>query len=77
MPYTMEDFRREFKAEALKILTPQERLEGLSPEEILASLTPEEILAMFTPEELEDYLKKLKAGPRKLIGGRIGGHASI
>jgi hypothetical protein len=30
----MEDFRREFKQEALKMLTPEERLEGLSPEEI-------------------------------------------
>jgi len=30
MPYTMEDFRRDYAKEHLKDLTPDERLEGLS-----------------------------------------------
>jgi hypothetical protein len=34
MPYTMEDFRRDYVKEHLKDLTPDERLEGLSPEDI-------------------------------------------
>jgi hypothetical protein len=34
MPYTMEDFRREFRRDFLKELTVEERLEGLSPEQI-------------------------------------------
>jgi hypothetical protein len=34
MPYTMEDFKREFLKEHLKELTPEERLQGLSREEI-------------------------------------------
>jgi hypothetical protein len=55
MPYTMEDFTREFVMEhfyqlpeemrrrALRRLSPEERLEGLSPEERLEGLSPEEI----------------------------------
>jgi hypothetical protein len=34
MPYTMEDFRREYVKEHLKDLTPEERLEGLPAEDI-------------------------------------------
>lgn len=34
VPYTMEDFRRDYVKEHLKDLTPEERLEGLLPEEI-------------------------------------------
>ncbi len=34
MPYTMEDFRRDFTRDHLDLLTPEERLHGLSPEEI-------------------------------------------
>jgi hypothetical protein len=34
MPYTMEDFRRDYVKEHLQQLSPEERLEGLSVEEI-------------------------------------------
>jgi hypothetical protein len=34
MPYTMEDFRRDYVKEHLQKLSPEERLEGLSPEEL-------------------------------------------
>ena len=34
VPYTMDDFKRDFLKEHLKDLTPQERVEGLSAEEI-------------------------------------------
>ena len=43
MPYTMEDFRRDAKKDALKDLTPDERLEGLPSEKLLEKLTPEEV----------------------------------
>lgn len=42
MPYTMEDFRREYVKDHLKDLTPEERLQGLSPHEVFKGLTPEE-----------------------------------
>ncbi|MBI1915746.1 MAG: hypothetical protein HYS12_13585 [Planctomycetes bacterium] len=70
MPYTMEDFRRDFTKEHLKDLTPEERLEGLSPEEILRGLSLEEVLKGLSSEELvaglsseqrADLLKRLKS----------------
>jgi hypothetical protein len=52
MPYTMEDFKRDYVKEHLKKLTPVERLEGLSPKVLLKSLSP---------EVAKGLLKKLKA----------------
>jgi hypothetical protein len=53
MPYTMEDFRREYVKEHLEDLTPEERLRGLSPDERLRGLSP---------DELEAYLRRRKRG---------------
>ena len=44
MPYTVEDFRRDYAREHLHQLTPEERTEGLSPEERTEGLSPEELL---------------------------------
>jgi hypothetical protein len=60
MPYTFEDFYRDFTRGHLNDLTPEERLEGLSSEERLKGLSPEEILKSFSPEELEIYLSNLQ-----------------
>jgi hypothetical protein len=67
MPYTMEDFRREYIRDHLKELTPQERLQGLSPEEVLKAFSPEERLRGLPPDQIESYLKhhKKQATPRK------------
>jgi hypothetical protein len=46
MPYTMEDFRRDYVKEHLKDLTVGERLEGLSPEQLLAALSREDRAAL-------------------------------
>ncbi len=51
MPYTIEDYRRDYVLDYLDRLTPDERLKGLPPDERLKGLSPEEI---------EAYLKKLK-----------------
>jgi hypothetical protein len=57
MPYTMEDFRRDYAREHLKDLTPQERVEGLSTEQLLAALSP---------EQKAELLERLKSeGPPK------------
>jgi len=64
MPYTMEDFRREAKKDALMALTPDERLEGLAPAKLLEKLTPEERLEGLPPEKL---LEKLP--PEKRLEG--------
>ena len=58
MPYTMEDFKRDFVKEHLKDLTPDERLEGLSPEEIENYLKRLQDASSASPE-------KRKGGRRK------------
>ena len=69
VPYTMEDFRRDFKKEFVEELTLEERLAGLDPEAVarslppekrLKGLPPEERLKGLTPEQIEAYLKKLR-----------------
>jgi hypothetical protein len=53
MPYTMEDFKRDFLKEHLKDLTPQERLEGLSAEERLEGLSAEAIKRILEKRKAE------------------------
>ena len=69
MPYTMEDFNRDFTREHLHLLPPEDLLKGLLPEERLRGLTPETIFKQFSPEErlkglppemIEAYLSQLK-----------------
>jgi len=49
MPYTVEDFERDYEEASAK-MTPEERLRGLPPEEILKRMPRGEI---------EAYLRKL------------------
>jgi hypothetical protein len=73
VPYTMEDFRRDYTREHLKDLTPEERLEGLPPEERLKGLPPEERLKGLSLEEqlaalspeAKEVLRKQLQGPDK------------
>jgi hypothetical protein len=44
MPYTMEDFRRDYVREHLKDLTPEELMAGLSEEDLLKGLSAEKLL---------------------------------
>ena len=63
MPYTMEDFQRQFVKEHFAKLTPEER------EDVIKSLPPEERLAGLTEEQIRQYLNRLSAerpaAPRK------------
>jgi hypothetical protein len=65
MPYTMQDFRREYAKEHFYELTPeeqQEALEQLSPErrhEILQAFPPEERLNGLSAEEIRKYLDQI------------------
>jgi hypothetical protein len=60
MPYTIEDFRRDYVRKYLHRMTVEERLAGLSLGEIVQQLSPEERLAGLSPEEVEAYLKRLR-----------------
>jgi hypothetical protein len=78
MPYTMEDFKRDYikehfaqltpqeREEVLRSLTPEEReelLRSLPPEERLAGLPLEERLAGLSAEQIREYLDRLSAKP--------------
>jgi len=60
MPYTMEDFNRDFTREHLYLLPPEERLKGLPSETIFKQFSPEERLKGLPPEIIEAYLSQLK-----------------
>jgi hypothetical protein len=76
VPYTMEDFERDYvkkhfakltpkeRREALELLPPEERLAGFAPEERLAGLPPEERLAGLFDEQISQLLNRLAAGRR-------------
>ena len=57
MPYTMEDFQRQFVKEHFPKLTPEEQ------EEVLQSLPPERRLAGLPAEQIRQYLARLSAEP--------------
>lgn len=62
MPYTMEDYRRDLKKEALDQLTPQEILDGLPPEKrskLLEALPLEQRLKGLSKADIENYLRNL------------------
>jgi hypothetical protein len=71
MPYTMQDFRRDFNKEHLRKLSPEEReevLRTLPPEERLAGLTPEERLAGMSADQIREYLEKMTAENKEKTG---------
>jgi hypothetical protein len=63
MPYTMEDFERDYVKEHFPQLTPEEQ------QEVLQALPPEKRLAGLSAEQIRQYLHQLTAGrpaqPRK------------
>ncbi len=60
MPYTMEDFNKDFTREHLYLLPPEERLKGLDVWERLKGLDAEERLKGLDAEVIEAFLLKLK-----------------
>jgi hypothetical protein len=65
MPYTFDDFRRDYAREILKKMPMDERLAGLSPEDLAHRLRPEERLLGLSDEELlrglsDERLSRLK-----------------
>jgi hypothetical protein len=63
MPYTMEDFRREYRLARFRELTTEQRREYLkdaTPQERLEGLSPEEVLQILPREKIEEYLQRGK-----------------
>jgi hypothetical protein len=72
VPYTMEDFKRDYVKEHFPQLTPEEQaevLQTLPPEKRLAGLSAEQRLAGLSEEQIRHYLERLSAArsaaPRK------------
>jgi hypothetical protein len=59
MPFTMEDFRRQFVQDHFPELTEKER------REVLQKLPAEERLAGLSPEQIQQYLDQLSAKPAR------------
>jgi hypothetical protein len=88
MPYTMEDFRRDFAKSFLKSLAPEERREALQSlptgeivknlpvDEVIKSLPVEEVLKSLPPEKIAEYVqqhgKTSRPSPQKRKGSRKG-----
>jgi hypothetical protein len=77
MPFTMEDFQRQYAKEHFHELTPEEQrelferlspdqrrevLQALPPEERLAGLSPEARLAGLSEEQVRQLMDHLAAG---------------
>ena len=65
MPYTWDDYYKDFTKRHLDRLTTEERLKGLPVEERLKGLPPKALLQRLSAEEIEAYLKKLRKRKRK------------
>jgi hypothetical protein len=63
MPFTMEDFNRQFVMDRFPELTPEQR------QKVLKAIPPDERLAGLTEEQIQEYLDRRSAGqsarPRK------------
>jgi hypothetical protein len=64
MPYTMEQFRKDYVKAHLGDLDPEEILSRFGAEDRLKGLGAEEILRALKIEEVEAYLNKLKKKKR-------------
>lgn len=63
MPYTMQDYYRDFTKENLNLLAPEERMEGLAPEERMEGLDPKDLITKLKQEGVSiEEIKKLLEG---------------
>jgi len=60
MPYTMEQFQKDYIKAHIGVLDPEEVLSKFKTEDRLKGLRAEEVLSKFKAEEIEFYLEKLK-----------------
>jgi preprotein translocase subunit Sec63 len=74
MPYTWEDFRRDYTREHLDLLTADEILRRFSADEILRRFSADEILQgpsagevlrRFSAEEIKAYREKLEKSRKR------------
>ena len=60
MPYTFEEFHRDYTMPFIESLPTDLRLKGIPTEEVFKQFSKDEVFKQFTPSEIEAYLLKLK-----------------
>jgi len=58
MPYTFEDFHREYTMPFIESLPTELRLKGIPPDERLKGLAANEVFKQYSLSEIEAYLLK-------------------
>lgn len=62
MPYTVEDYKRDYVREHIHKLPLEDRLKGISPDDILKHISPSELI-----DALDKRLKNLSEQEKKLL----------
>ena len=62
MPYTMEDFQKDYVMNHLNVLSPDDVLKRYSPDDVLKRYSPDERLRGLSVEEIKEYLKRIEKG---------------
>ena len=65
MPYTMEDFKRDYVRGHLDVLSTDERLKGVPANERLKGIPARERLEGLSIDELQELLNQLQADSEK------------
>jgi hypothetical protein len=65
MPYTMEDFQKDYIKEHIDVISTEDRLKGLSAEEILKRFSADDRLKGISIEKIQQYLKKIQDESKK------------
>ncbi len=60
MPYTMEDFKKDFVKNHLDVLSPDEVLKKYSPDDRLRGLSSDDRLRGLSLQEIQEYLKRIQ-----------------
>lgn len=67
MPYTIEDFRRDYvrehAEELVKDIPVDVRLKGVPTDELLKRVSPDELLKYVSPDEIRKFLENLEHPP--------------
>ena len=67
MPYTMEDFQKDYVRNHLNVLSPDDVLKSFSPDDVLKRYSPDDRLKGLSPkerlrglslEEIKEYLEQ-------------------
>jgi len=65
MPYTVEQYKRDYILSHLKNIPAEEVLSHYKPEDRLAGLRTEDVLSRYKPEQIEKWLASQKRPKRR------------